>query len=272
MDYPAAAPPPPPLPDLPSPRQARRNVPSWLQLAAVILGVGPLYVFIFISGLTALQTGDYQLRAADLISGVVVMAVFGLFLVSLLLILGERLSDLQLGPGKVISDMGSGILLTLLIFGMLIMLRLAQAGLEGLGLIPKGPNVPEANLEMVASIASDPLLLFLFLGPVIWIQAAVIEELTRVFVLSRLWKVWPAPRAKALALYVWSAIFGLAHIYQGAIGVVGTAMIGLLLGSYYLGRGRVLPLIIAHGLYDTLATLALLYAVRHPELLPAALL
>jgi membrane protease YdiL (CAAX protease family) len=242
-----------------------------MQIAAVVLGVGPLYAGVFYSGYISLQTGDFTLDAAALAAGVLVMASFAIFLIGLLMLLGERVSDLDLKPGALGNDIRAGIGLTLLILLVLFGLRQLQMLLEQLQLIPPTPDIPESNLELVGSLAGNPLLLGLFFGPVIWVQAALVEELTRVFVLTRLWKVWPARSARVLCVLMWSVIFGIAHIYQGAVGVVGTALIGLVLGTHYMLRGRVLPLVIAHGLYDTLATLALLYAVQHPELFAALL-
>lgn len=261
----------------PAPQPAVRNrlgppsPPKWVQLAAVILGVGPLYAYTFYSGLVALDTGKFTLGLNELLGGLAVMASFAIFLVSLLLLLGERPSDLQLQRSTLWKDVRSGVGLLFGILGALILLRIITTALENLQLVPPTSEVPESNLELIAGVAKDPLLFALFLGPVIWFQAAVVEEFTRVFVLSRLWKVWPTRNARLWSVLIWSALFGLAHVYQGATGVLGTALIGLVLGLHYCRYGRVLPLMIAHGLYDTIATLALLYAVQHPELLKPAL-
>jgi membrane protease YdiL (CAAX protease family) len=59
--------------------------------------------------------------------------------------------------------------------------------------------------------------------------------------------------AWAIALVVSAVIFGLGHAYQGPAGVIKTGAIGLAFGLAYLAVGRNLwPLIIAHGLIDTL--------------------
>jgi membrane protease YdiL (CAAX protease family) len=242
-----------------------------MQLAAVVLGVGPLYALVFYSGLQTLDAGKIEVTASGLITNLEVMLTFAIFLVALLLLLGDRVSDLQLKRGTLGSDIAQGIVLTVGMIGALFVLRIAAMALERAGLIPPTTGIPDSNLDLIGDVAQDPLLLALFLGPVIWIQAALVEELTRAFVLTRLWKVWPARRARIVSLVAWSLLFGLAHVYQGATGVIGTALIGLVLGAHYLARGRLLPLIIAHGLYDTLASLVLLYAVRHPELLQSAL-
>jgi membrane protease YdiL (CAAX protease family) len=246
--------------------------PKWMHLAAVVLGVGPLYVLVFVSGLETLKTGQTGITLPLLVENIAVMLAFGLFLIALLLILGERPEQLQLHPGTLRSDISAGIALTFAIFGSLILLRIAMVLLEQLHLIPLQESVPDATFDLAKSVAQNRYMKILFFGPVIWGQAAIIEELTRVFVLTRLWKVWPAPRAKVVSVYAWSLVFGLAHIYEGFMGVALTALIGLVLGRFYLSRGRLVPMILAHGLYDTVVALILMYFVRHPDLLPAALL
>jgi membrane protease YdiL (CAAX protease family) len=263
-------PPPPPRPLGPT-LATRAEPPKWMQLGAVVLGVGPLYGLVFYSGLQSLDAGEMKITAAGLLFNLALMGMFALFLVGMLLILGERLPDLQLKPGSFAKDLGSGVGLFFGILGALFLMRVGSLLLERLGLAPPIDPVPDANLDLIGSVTKDPLLFALFIGPVIWFQAAVVEELTRAFVLTRLWKVWPGAQARLASVIVWSLLFGLAHIYQGATGVIGTALIGLVLGLSYLRRGRLLPLIIAHGLYDTLATLALLYALQHPELLKPTL-
>jgi membrane protease YdiL (CAAX protease family) len=46
------------------------------------------------------------------------------------------------------------------------------------------------------------------------------------------------------------AVFGLAHIYQGWIGVVGTAVIGLIFTGLYLATGSLIAAMTAHVLLD----------------------
>ncbi len=91
----------------------------------------------------------------------------------------------------------------------------------------------------------------LWIGPVVWIGVAAVEELARVFLLSRLWIVWPGTAARWGAVVVSALLFGLAHAYQGPAGVIGTAFLGFIAAWFYLVRGRVWPLIISHALYDS---------------------
>jgi uncharacterized protein len=80
--------------------------------------------------------------------------------------------------------------------------------------------------------------------------------------LTRMWRVWPSHAGRVLTVIGSALLFGLGHAYQGPLGIVGTGLIGLVLGWHYLKHGRMLPLIIAHGLYDSCVLLAMVLFVR----------
>lgn len=113
-------------------------------------------------------------------------------------------------------------------------------------------QVPAANRKIASTLAANLQLLPVWFGPVVWLRAALYEEFSRVFLLSRLWQIWPNLTGRIAVVLVSATLFGLGHTYQGATGALGTAVIGMILGVHYMARGRVLPLIIAHGIYDTL--------------------
>lgn len=84
---------------------------------------------------------------------------------------------------------------------------------------------------------------------------AVYEELTaRGFLLTRCRRIvagtWPPVLLSAL-------IFGLGHAYQGWIGMLQTALIGVVLGWYTLRRGTLWPAILAHAGLNTLTVAVL---------------
>ncbi len=60
------------------------------------------------------------------------------------------------------------------------------------------------------------------------------------------------------ALVASSLIFGLAHVYQGAKGVAGSTVGGLVLGLLFLVSGSLLACIVLHGLLD----IQLVYVLR----------
>ena len=114
------------------------------------------------------------------------------------------------------------------------------------------PQQPAPEIaSLVEEMSRSPLMMALWLGPVVWIGVACFEELIRVFVLSRLWLVWPGPAARWTAVVASAVLFGAAHIYQGTAGFISTGIMGFIAGWYYLSAGRVWPLIISHALYDS---------------------
>ncbi|HVH34043.1 MAG TPA: CPBP family intramembrane glutamic endopeptidase [Tahibacter sp.] len=110
----------------------------------------------------------------------------------------------------------------------------------------------------IGAIAGNlPMLLGLL--AIAWSTAAFGEELLfRGFLLGRLrGLLGDGPGFGIVAAFVQALLFGLAHAYQGPTGILVTGLIGLVFGLLYL-RLRVLwPLVIAHGLIDTVGLLAL---------------
>jgi membrane protease YdiL (CAAX protease family) len=51
-----------------------------------------------------------------------------------------------------------------------------------------------------------------------------------------------------------TVLFALYHLYYGAYDAAVVGITGLIFACYYVARGRLLPLILAHGLYDTYET------------------
>ena len=108
---------------------------------------------------------------------------------------------------------------------------------------------------------------FLVLSLVVsWTIAAIGEEFTyRGYLMSRTAQVLGSSRrAWTVALVVTSALFGAAHLYQGASGVITTGLTGLILGALFLACGRNLWVpIMAHGANDTIGFLLLFFG-RYP--------
>jgi membrane protease YdiL (CAAX protease family) len=98
--------------------------------------------------------------------------------------------------------------------------------------------------------------------PVLVLSAAgnaLLEEVVVVgYLITRLgqlrWRPNPALLASAL-------LRGSYHLYQGFGGFVGNAVMGLLFGRVFQRTGRVLPLVIAHTLLDTVAFVG--YVILH---------
>ena len=101
------------------------------------------------------------------------------------------------------------------------------------------------------------LALYLALMPRIWLGAAICEEIVfRGFLIGRLEAAFGGPSrwGTAAAVVLSSALFGIAHAYQGPSGVLVTGTLGLVFACIYAYAGRNLWLnIVVHGVYDTLS-------------------
>ena len=123
--------------------------------------------------------------------------------------------------------------------------------------------------------SADALKSFSYFFPATWperrwwvvvcITAGVCEEvLFRGFMLHYL-HIFPWTLNLTLALLISSAIFGSNHLYQGAGGVAGTAIAGLLFGLMFLLTGSLLLPIIFHATID----LRMLAILRPPANTPS---
>ena len=215
------------------------------QILAVIVVYVPLYFFALWTHLSGRTLTLKELFLYPLLFGsggiVLTLLIFRF-------VCGECLASIQLKPGKWYIDIAAGVVLGFLSLG----LKMIQGTLQSKWMPSVSNPASEDTLAFFIGIAHNPLLVAIWLGPVVWIGVAGFEELTRVFMLDRLWKVWPKPVAVWLVLILSAVLFGLVHIYQGPISMFFIAVQGLLYGWYYMRYGRVWPLVIAHAIYDSL--------------------
>jgi len=115
--------------------------------------------------------------------------------------------------------------------------------------LPSAPSGDVGNL--LSGLMENPFLLALWLGPVVWIGVAGFEEVSRAFILDRLWVAWPGRKGRWIAVLLSVAIFSIAHFYQGIAGMISVGIMALISAVYYMRYGRIWPLIIAHALYDS---------------------
>jgi membrane protease YdiL (CAAX protease family) len=226
---------------------------AWVQVLAILLGVAPIYTMSILSHLSRDQ--PYTMNEIFFYTTV----VGGIMIVVLLLLLRylcrERIRDLNLKRGMWWQDVLGGVVLAALTLGLH---NLLQDPLNRM--FPREPMSGLGNF--INGMAQNPWLFALFVGPVLWIGVAGFEELTRVFLLSRLWKIGPANAWRWFGVLLSAVLFGLSHVYQGAAGVVDTAINGLILAVYYLVFGRVFPLIISHYLYDAIQIVMVVLLIR----------
>jgi membrane protease YdiL (CAAX protease family) len=113
--------------------------------------------------------------------------------------------------------------------------------------------------DRFAFLLGKPYLFFAYLVGVVWFGAALGEELLmRGFVLNRLADFFGRNRLGwTLAIVIHAIFFGLLHIYQGVPGMVGTGVVALIFAVIYLlGKRRLWPVIIGHGIINTISLTA----------------
>lgn len=91
----------------------------------------------------------------------------------------------------------------------------------------------------------------------VWIGAAIGEELFfRGLLLNKFTTLFGSDRrALVLAVLAQGIWFGAGHSSQGISGMIMTGTIGVVVGTYFVTRGRraLIPLMIGHGLVDTVS-------------------
>lgn len=121
------------------------------------------------------------------------------------------------------------------------------------------------DVSMFASLEGNVSLLLIYLATS-WTLAGFGEEFVyRGYLLNRIAQLLGRGRGAWLGgLGATTVLFGLGHAYQGASGMIDTALFGLLFGALYVLGGRNLWIpVIAHGVADTTA-FALLFLGRYP--------
>ena len=117
-------------------------------------------------------------------------------------------------------------------------------------------------IQLIHGISSDPWLLGLWLGPVVWIGIAGFEELWRVFVLRRFWNVFSGTVGKWVVLLLVSVLFGVAHGYQGPASIISIGINSVLMGWFFMATGRTRALIVSHAVYDSVQIVMAVVAIR----------
>jgi len=213
-----------------------------IQIMSVVLGLGPIYGFAIWAHLSIGRSYTVQ----EMITYPLVFGGATIVWIVLLLRLmcRERVKELNLKIGSFKRDLIHGLILFAIFFAFMFV---DQATISQV--LPRSQSGDFTPL--LEALLNNPLVFLLWFGPVVWIGVAVFEELTRVFLISRLLKVWPSLIGKIVAILLASILFGVAHLYQGPAGMVSVGVLSLFAGVYYVQWGRVLPLILAHALFDS---------------------
>lgn len=155
-----------------------------------------------------------------------------------LLVAGIPLTDVGLAPEvRFLSDLAPGLgLLVALATGLALLLRQWPAARRRV-LRPVAALLPRTTTErrVFAAVA---------------VTAGVTEEIVfRGFLLVYLTEVVPQMSIGA-AMVVSSVLFGLAHTYQGALGVLFTGLAGYWLAGLFVVTGSLLLPVVVHALVD----------------------
>lgn len=165
--------------------------------------------------------------------------------------LKDKLSDFNSGQGKWYKDLAWGLLLTILYFILFYLERLTLSNILQF-------NSNMELLGLMLDMRENPILLFIWFGPVLWIGIALYEELIRIFILTSLWK-WSKSIVWGISVILISAlIIGLAHWSQGSYGMITIGIKSLVSGYFFYRKRRLMPLVYAHVLYDGLQVAMLL--------------
>lgn len=127
--------------------------------------------------------------------------------------------------------------------------------------------LPPQHLERLGDLRNDTTRYLVLLLPLGWGTAAFGEELLyRGFFNTRLARAFGGgPAAVAAAALAQAALFGLAHLYLGPRGVLNAFALGVVsAGVYAWNGGNLWPLIVAHGLVDTVGLTAIRLGLGHP--------
>ncbi len=176
--------------------------------------------------------------------------------------LGEKLGELNLKASVWWKDVLGGIVL-----GVLTLTAKFALDPVIIKLMPRASSGGSPLVGLFGEMAQDPWLLTLFLGPVLMIGVAGFEELSRVFFISRWWRISSATWWRWVGVLVSAVLFGVVHIYQGPAGALSVAINGLILAVWYVRFGRLLPLMVSHYLYDALQIVQVIILIRQGVIL-----
>lgn len=170
--------------------------------------------------------------------------------------LKESLSDFNSGKGNWKTDILWGFALVTVYFILFYVERLTLINYLSF-------NSNEELLGLMLDMRESPWLLMIWFGPVLWIGIALYEELIRVFILTSLWHFSKNILWTISVIMIASAIIGLAHWSQGSYGIVTIGIKSMVSGFFFYKYRRLLPLVIAHVLYDGIQVALLLITYPH---------
>jgi len=227
------------------------NKKKWVHWLALVF-VLPIYIFPVLRYTST--GGAFTLRDMFIYSGV----ICGVEIVVILLLqrywIGESLSTLNIRSTGLWKDILSGLILGVVTLALSFITRgVLSNWLENETVSSMG--------GLFTSLELNPKLILWWLGPLILIGVSQ-EELTRVFTINRFFRIFPGPAGKWIAATLSALIFALAHLFEGLTGIIWAGLFGFIMGIYYIYKGRLLPMILAHYLNNAFNFAAILILIR----------
>jgi membrane protease YdiL (CAAX protease family) len=215
----------------------------WVQALAILLGyIPPLTVYI-----TQLFGGPVTAQGYLIYAMGYTLFVLAVLLLLLRFLCGEKPNVLNLRPGAWWKDLLGGIVLVALTLSAKFLFDPTIARY-----FHRASDTESGIASLVNTLAGNPWLAALFLGPALFIGVAGSEELTRVFFITRWMKISSAKLWLGLGVFLSAFLFGLNHVAQGYAGVMSVTLNALIMVLWYLRFGRIFHLIVAHYLYDAI--------------------
>ena len=223
----------------------------WKQWLALLFAL-PIYVFPAVRYFSA--GGSFTLRDMFIYSGAICAVEIVAILILQRFLIGEKITALNLKSSKLWLDILAGILLGIATLVLSFITR---------GILARWvENETIGSMQgLFEGLQMNPSLLIWWLGPVMLIGVSQ-EELTRVFTLNRVWRIWPGPAGVWFAAIISALIFAFAHIFEGLTGVIWAAIYGLIMAIYYIYSGRIMPMIISHYLNNVFNFTAILILIQ----------
>jgi membrane protease YdiL (CAAX protease family) len=214
-------------------------------IIAICIGIFPLYAIMIWYRLTH----EEAFTISDMLLYPIILGGGNILLILALnkYFIKEKINDFNPGKGKWYLDITIGLVLTAIYFLLMIV---EQATITRI--LPQGRPPSQEVINLMTGLANNPVLLAIWLGPVVWIGVALFEELGRVFFLNCLWRLSRNKYWEMIAIIFVSFFWGFAHLYQGSFGIISVSIQGLVMGFYFYKFRRIWPLIISHSLYDSI--------------------
>jgi membrane protease YdiL (CAAX protease family) len=221
---------------------------EWLALLFTL----PIYAFPVFRYFFA--NGAFSLRDLFFYSGAICGVEIILILFLQRFLIQEDISALNRKSSRLWKDVLAGILLGI----VTLVLSFVTRGVLAQWLDNETISSMQGLFE---GLQTNPKLLIWWLGPLLLIGVSQ-EELTRAFTLNRLWKIWPTPTGRWVAVIISALIFAFAHIFEGLTGVIWAAIYGGMMAIYYLSCGRLMPMIISHYFNNAFNFVAILILIQ----------